>query len=455
MPKKDNKSPIFLNYKKDNWISSIIKHPELILPVTFFLLCLFGAIMLLLPVSTNSHVTFLDSLFTSVSAVCVTGLTVLDVGKVFNNFGQFILLFLIQTGGLGIMSISSIIFILLGKRMSLNQEKTVKNIFDADSQEEIRESLIMIFKYTFVIEFVGMIILTMAFLNTEHSILYAIKTGVFTSVSAFCNAGFFLKSTNLITYSNNPIILYTVSFLIILGGISPAIAILLPKWLQRKKLPPLALIVFNTTIVLLLVGTIVFLISENHGALAGMNIFDKINNAWFQSATTRTAGFNSVDLSGINTVTYILMIGLMIIGGSPGGTAGGIKTGVVGIFFLTSLNNILGKDNIIRNKNITYDTVQKGLTLVFIYMLILAISILTLLTTQSVSPTKLIFEATSALGTVGLSMGITNNLDEVGRVIIIVTMFLGRVAPATLLSYLNTLNCDPNISYPDSKISLT
>ncbi len=186
-----------------------------------------------------------------------------------------------------------------------------------------------------------------------------------------------------------------------------------------------------------------------------MTIADKINNAWFQSVTARTAGFNSVDLSNINMGTFLLMVGLMIAGGSPGSTAGGLKTTTVGIFFLTFWNTIRGKDNIIRNRAIRIDTIQKAVTLTAAYFFILGISILMLLTTQSANPLKLIFEAVSALGTVGLTMGATTALDGVGKIIIIATMFLGRVAPATLVCYLNTRITDSRIGYPDAKISLT
>ncbi|EKE03457.1 MAG: V-type sodium ATP synthase, subunit J [uncultured bacterium] len=454
MKKNKSNKNILLDLKNDNWFASITKYPERILPVTFFLLCLLGSILLALPFATTKGISFLDAIFTSVSAVCVTGLVVLDTGKDFTNLGQFIILLLIQAGGLGIMSFTSIIFILLGKRMSLSQEKTVRSIFDVESQEEIRKSLKLIFKFTFIAEFIGAFILVICFMQTENSFLYALKQGIFTSVSAFCNAGFFLKASSLMDYQSNPIILYTVSLLFILGGISPAISVLLPNIFKRKKLHPMAVLVLTTTLALLVFGTIFFYISEYNGVLSGMSIADKFNNAWFQSATPRTAGFNSIDFGEINVGTFLFIVFLMIIGGSPGGTAGGIKTGAIGILFLTFYNTIMGKSNIIYNRQITLVIIQKALSLALVYLLILFTVILTLFTTQSIPPTQLIFEATSALGTVGLSMGATSNLDEVGKVIVIITMFLGRVGPATFLFYINAKNTDSKISYPDAKISL-
>lgn len=197
------------------------------------------------------------------------------------------------------------------------------------------------------------------------------------------------------------------------------------------------------------------MISESKGILDGMTFFEKFGNAWFQSASARTAGFNSVDLSKINAGTYILMLFLMIAGGSPGGTAGGIKTTTLGVLFLTAYNTLRGRKNIIRNRRITPQTLHNAIGLVSVYFAVLIILILMLLTTQNIGAKELIFEAVSALGTVGLSMGITPELDGVGKIIIIAGMFLGRTMPATLICYLNGKNYQTKLVYPDAKISLT
>ena len=451
---KEKNNILFLN-KSKNQLDFLLKYPERILPVTFLLLCLLGGIILYLPFASPHGVSFIDAMFTAVSAVCVTGLSVVDFGDKFTFLGQFIVMLLIQAGGLGIMSISSIVFILLGKRMSLTHERTARYIFEAESKEDIKNSLVLIFKYTFLVELTGAIILTTAFSIIEHNIFTGLKYGIFSAVSAFCNAGFFFTNDNLVSYNHYPVIIYTISFLIILGGISPAICVTLVNLFRKKKLPPVSVIVLYTTLVLLFFGTLFFFISEYNGVLSGLSMWDKINNAWFQSVTARTAGFNSVDLSNINMGTFLLMNALMIAGGSPGSTAGGLKTTTIGVFFLVFWNTLKGENNIIRNRAIKFETVQKAITLIFIYLFILSLSILMLLTTQSTDPLKLIFEATSALGTVGLTMGATTTLDGVGKIIIIATMFLGRVAPATLLCYLNSKITDTRVSYPDAKISLT
>ena len=419
----------------DSFISNIydeiVKSPVRILPVTFLILCFLGGVLLFLPCC--GRMSFIDALFTSVSGVCVTGLSVQDISTELNIFGQFVLMLLIQGGGLGIMSISSIIFLLLGKKMSVTYEKNARSMFDAESRDEIKESLFLIFKYTFLLEFIGFIILSLRFSLQNKDILFGIKQGLFLAVSAFCNAGYALIPDNLIPYNSDPVILLTVSFLIIFGGIAPVMAITLPKYLKGEKLSPVVKIVFNTTIVLLVIGTAFILMSSFDGALAGMSFSDKLLNAFFQSVSARTAGFCSIDLSNISCGSYFTLIFLMIVGGSPGGTAGGIKTTTFAILVITAYNTFLGRKNITRNREISYETVYKAIALIFSYLFILIISCFLLLTTQMLSHSRLVFEAASAMGTVGLSMGVTPHLDTFGKIVIILTMFFGRVFPAMVI----------------------
>lgn len=441
----------------DSFISNIyeeaVKSPVRILPITFLFLCIIGGILLFLPISGT--MSFIDALFTAVSGVCVTGLSVSDIATQLTTFGQFILLILIQVGGLGIMTISSVIFLLLGKKMSVAYEKNARSMFDAESKEEIKEALYLIFKYTFLLEFIGFIILFLRFSYTQHDIIFGFKQGIFLTVSAFCNAGYALITDNLIPYNNDLFIILTVAFLIIFGGIAPVIAITLPKFLRREKLSPVITIVFNATIALLFLGTLIFLISEYNGVLSEMNFTDKIMNAFFNSVSARTAGFSTVDLSLIDCGGFLTLVFLMIIGGSPGGTAGGIKTTTFAILIITAVNMFLGKKNIVRNKEIPTETVYKAISLIFVYLLVLTISIILLITTQSVSHIKLAFEAVSAMGTVGLSMGATNGLDTFGKIVIITTMYIGRVMPAMIIYYLNSKITEFDLSYPKAKISLT
>ncbi len=437
----------------NNIYLEIVKSPVRILPVTFLFLCILGGILLFLPISGT--MSFIDALFTSVSGVCVTGLSVSDIATKLSTFGQFTLMLLIQIGGLGIMTISSVIFLLLGKKMSVTYEKNARSMFDAESKEEIKESLYLIFKYTFSLEFIGFMILFLRFSYLNHDFVFGFKQAIFLAVSAFCNAGYALISDNLIPYNSDPFIILTVAFLIIFGGIAPVMAITLPKFLKGERLSPVLTIVFYTTIILLAGGTLLFLISETNGVLSGMSFSDKLLNSFFHSVSARTAGFGSVDLSNISCGSYLTLVFLMIVGGSPGGTAGGIKTTTFAILIITCINIFSGKKNVVRNKEISYETVYKALGLTFVYLSVLTISIMLLVTTQSVSHSKLAFEAVSAMGTVGLSMGATTGLDTFGKIVIILTMFLGRVMPAMIIYYLNSKITEFDLSYPKAKISLT
>ena len=430
-----------------------IKSPVRILPITFFFLCVLGGFLLFLPIS--GKMSFIDALFTSVSGVCVTGLAVNDITTQLNTFGQFVLMLLIQAGGLGIMSISSIIFLVLGKKMSVTYEKNARSMFDAESKDEIKESLYLIFKYTFMLEFIGFIILFIRFSYLNHDLLFGFKQGIFLAVSAFCNAGFALNTNNLIPYNSDAIIILTVSLLIIFGGIAPVMAVALPRFFKGEKLSPVVTIVFITTIALLFLGTMFFFISEYQGILSDLSLPDKILNSFFNSVSARTAGFSSVDLSNISCGSYLTLIFLMIVGGSPGGTAGGIKTTTFAVLLITCFNLFAGKKNVIRNREITPEIIYKAISLIFVYLAVLALSVILLATTQILPHMKLAFEAVSAMGTVGLSMGITSQLDVFGKIVIIMTMFLGRVLPAMVIYYLNSRITEFDLNYPKAKISLT
>lgn len=436
-------------------VDTILTHPLQLLLTTFLLLCLSGTLLLRMPGAAENSISLLDAAFTAVSAVCVTGLVVLDTGKDFTPLGQFFILLLIQLGGLGIMSIASAAMYSLGKRISLNQESVMNSLTDTGSGGDLRHALLLILKYTFLMETTGAAILSLAFRLTGENWLRACGEGIFTAVSAFCNAGFSLRSGNLTVFQNSPLILYTVLFLIIAGGLPPAVAVFLPSWLRRKRVPLFAHLIFSVTGILLVGAFIGILVLEWNGVLGGLSLAGKINNAWFQSATLRTAGFNSVDLEPLQASTLLLMCFMMAAGGSPGGTAGGFKTMVLGILFLTFWNRIRNQDQVIcRDRRIPDSAVLQSVTILAAYSLLLALSIFMLLQTQFLPARKLIFEAFSALGTVGLSLNTTPHLDEIGRVIVILTMFAGRIGPVSLFMLLNGPPVSSKTHYPEMKIPL-
>jgi trk system potassium uptake protein TrkH len=420
------------------WWEPLITHPARLTLVAFFMLCALGTIFLILPAAAASDsIKLIDAAFTSVSAVCVTGLIVLDTPNDFSFMGQFFIIILIQLGGLGIMTVSSVTLYALGRRLSLKQERMMVTSFDP-GEYDLLSSLLQIVKFTGFMELTGAVVLTTLFYYEGFEFTVALWKGIFTAISAFCNAGFALQSDSLIQFQNNPLILHMVAILIVCGGIAPAVTMIIPKWLSGKIIPVSAKIALTTTLVLLVFGTFFILAFEWNGVLANMSLFDKVHNAWFQSATLRTAGFNSVAIENVVGPTFLIMICFMFIGGSPGGTAGGIKTTTFGVLMGTFWSSIIGnEDLIIQDRRITPATVYKAVTTVVAGISTLVLVVLMLEVTQSSLARDLIFEAASALGTVGLSTGATAKLDSIGKIIIMFAMFAGRVGPLTLLTILS------------------
>ena len=441
---------------EDHWWDVLINHPGRILFTTFFSLCMLGSLLLAIPASTEKGtIDLLDAVFTSVSAVCVTGLIVLDTPNDFNLIGQIFILLLIQLGGLGIMSITTVALHAIGRRLSLKHERLLASMTDTSHQDLIR-SLSTILKFTFFAEGLGVLFLTMSFYWTGDQFAQALWRGLFTAVSAFCNAGFALQSDSLIAYQANPLVLHIVAGLIVFGGMAPATSLVVPRWVIGKSIPIPARIALITSVVLLITGTFFVLVFEWNGVLTDLSIIDKIQNAWFQSVTLRTAGFNSVDFGNISSPTFLVMITFMFIGGSPGGTAGGVKTTTIGILTMTFWSNITSQNQIITQKRrIHSGTIYRAVTVVFSGAAIWFLVILMLEVTQEISSRDLIFEATSALGTVGLSTGATPLLDEIGKVIIIIAMFVGRIGPITLFMLLNDEKAVSDAKYPVERVSIT
>ncbi len=445
-----------LSKENEQWWEPFMNHPGRFTLITFFLLCTVGAFFLAMPLaSAERGISAIDAAFTSVSAVCVTGLIVLDTPNDFSFAGQAFILILIQLGGLGIMTISSVAFYALGRRISLKQEKMLSQTVDIE-QQTLAESLFQIVKLTVFLEAAGAIILTALFVSEGFTAADAIWKDIFTSISAFCNAGFALQSNSLIPFQHNPFIIHTVAFLIICGGIAPAVTLIIPRWLSGKMIPVAARLALVTTIALLVFGTIFFLVFEWNGSLSGMTLADKLHNAWFQSVTLRTAGFNSVALEQAFGPTFIMMICMMFIGGSPGGTAGGIKTSTLGVLLITFWSTITGNSEIsIQNRRVTSETVYKAITTLIAGLMLLLLIVVMLQTTQNILSRSLIFEAASALGTVGLTLGATSSLDSIGKVIIMLAMFAGRVGPLTLFTVLSSRQYGKRPELLEAKINLS
>ncbi|SOB57505.1 Potassium uptake protein, TrkH family [Pseudodesulfovibrio profundus] len=442
--------------REDHWWDVLVNHPGRILFTTFFILCTVGSLLLTVPASTeNGAIDLVDAIFTSVSAVCVTGLVVLDTPNDFTLVGQIFILLLIQLGGLGIMSITTVALQAMGRRLSLKHERLLASMTDTNHQDLIR-ALATILKFTLLAEGLGALSLTMLFYASGDQFSQALWRGLFTAVSAFCNAGFALQTDSLIPYQANPFVLHIVAGLIVFGGMAPATSLIVPKWVRGKPVPISARIALITTVALLIAGTFFVLAFEWNGVLGGLSIVDKIQNAWFQSVTLRTAGFNSVDIANISSPTLLIMIAFMFIGGSPGGTAGGVKTTTIGILAMTFWSNVTNQNQIItQNRRIHSGTIYRAVTVLVSGMAIWFVVVLMLQVTQEISSRDLIFEATSAIGTVGLSTGATPLLDEIGKVIIIIAMFAGRIGPITLFMLLNDDQAVSDTRHPVESVSIT
>lgn len=421
--------------------SLITDHPQRLLVGTFALMSVLGTLMLELPLAAADGVGIgvADALFTAVSAVCVTGLAVLDTATDFSTTGQFMILVLIQIGGLGIMTFSTVILRALGRRVSLRHEGAVARILSHRDRGGVVAVARKIILLTVISEGLGALALSFGFWAAGDAPLQAAWRGLFTAISAFCNAGFAIQSTSLIPYQHSPWILHTVALLIIIGGLAPIAALVLPDHNSSgpRRFSLHTKLVVTMTGVLLFAGMLFFAAFEWDGALAGLPLSDRLHNAWFQSVTLRTAGFNSVDLNGVQPHSLMMMLVWMLIGGAPGGTAGGIKVTTVAVIGLVVMNSIRGRWGAQAfGRRLSPPTIYKSLVISVVAGAAIFLAAICLLLTQSTPASVAIFEVVSALGTVGLSIGGTAALDGVGRAVIIVCMFVGRVGALSILMLL-------------------
>lgn len=430
-----------------------------ILVLGFILVILTGAILLTLPISTASGegTNFLDALFTSTSAVCVTGLVVVDTGSYWNMFGQTVIMILIEIGGLGFMSFTTLIAIVLGKKITLRERLILQDAMNTFNIQGLVKMVKYVLVFTVSVQFFGALLLSTQFVpkfGAAKGIFYSI----FHSISAFCNAGFdvFGKSNSLMSYNTNLVVIMVISILIIIGGLGFTVwsELYNSKSLRRVSLHSKMVILMTT--VLVLGGTVLMFLFEhnNTNTIANMSFIDKVMNSFFASVTPRTAGFNSISTDGMTTAGQFLTIILMFIGGSPGSTAGGIKTTTIGILIVTVICVIRGReDSEVFKKRFSKDLVYKAFTLLFIGVgLVIVVTMLLSYTEKGVSFISLFYETVSALGTAGLSLGLTSELSSIGKILIIFMMYLGRVGPLTVVLSITRKKTNSGVKYPEGKI---
>jgi trk system potassium uptake protein TrkH len=455
------------------FIQSLEKNPAKLLIFTFASLITVGTLLLTLPRATveNEPVAVEDALFTATSATCVTGLIVLntnsdenaDKAKLsFSFFGQIVILLLIQLGGLGIMTFSTSAILIFGGKLSLRGQKIMQEIIDENSSSSMRAILKNNFILTFIIELAGALILSIKFYDFLGDLPEAIYYGIFHSIAAYCNAGFSLFSNNLMYFKGDVVINLTICLLIIFGGLGPMVvaSYFSPKIFNFgfkkyiKRLDVHTKVVTISTLILILSGAVLFFIFDYNYTLSGLSFDEKILVSLFQSVTPRTAGFNTVDMALISRETAVILCVLMFIGGSPGGTAGGIKTSTLAIILLYLKAITRGRSEVeIYGRTIPKDTVLKAFIITVISGIIcMAIFFFLLVTESNVRDLELLFETLSAFGTVGLSMGVTFKLSTVGKLLITILMFIGRCGPLTIAMAMIERKSLVDIKYPEGKI---
>ena len=398
---------------------------------------LLGALLLMLPISSAERVItpFNEALFTSTSAVCVTGLVVKDTGSYWSSFGQAVIITLIQIGGLGVVTIAASFSMLAGRRISLMQRSTMQDAISAPKVGGIVKLTKFIITGTFIIEAVGAISMMPVFCKNFGA--KGIWMSVFHSVSAFCNAGFDILGTegnqfcSLTSYTSNPVINITVMLLIVIGGIG------FLTWddicnnkIKIKKYSMQSKIILLTSLILILLPAIYFFVFD----YSDYSIGNRLLASLFQSVTTRTAGFNTTDLTKLTRPSQAIMIFLMLVGGSPGSTAGGLKTTTMAVLILNAFACFKRKENVCAfGRRIDDSVIKNAATIVMMYITLFFIGGVSICTIEKLPLVASLFETASAIGTVGLTLGITPKLSLASQLILIVLMYLGRVGSLTLI----------------------
>ncbi|MDD4202965.1 MAG: TrkH family potassium uptake protein [Candidatus Omnitrophica bacterium] len=435
--------------------------------LSFFLVILIGAVLLKLPLSVNEHyhLSFTDSLFTATSATCVTGLIVKDTAAFFSPFGKAVIFILMQIGGLGIMTFSLFFAIVLGRKLTISTNVVIQRALDQHGVAGLHKLIKYILILTFGVEIIGALLLFVYWTITQNwSFWETLTTSVFHSVSAFCNAGFSLFSNNLSDFRADTYVNAVFMVLIVIGGLGFTVLLDMSKLFSKrnsdKSLSLQTKLVLLTSFSLIFFGMIFIFFSERTHALLGMSLKEGVLASLFQSITARTAGFNTIDVGHLKPSTTCIMIFLMFIGASPGSTGGGIKTCTAAILIVTLVNMIKNKDRVsVFKKTIPHRIVRRAIVVGALSFLWIFLATFLLIFTEQdrLGITHRVFmdtlfEVVSAFGTVGLSTGITSGLSFLGKMIIMITMFVGRVGPLTIALSVAFKEDTSKVRYPEERV---
>lgn len=429
---------------------------------------LIGAFLLALPISSRTHTVtpFADSLFTATTSICVTGLTTVNTMEHWSLFGQIVILILIQFGGLGVVTFTTTIFLILGRRITLSERLVIQDAYNLDTLKGLVKLTIRIMKGTFLVEGIGALLYCIRLIPQYGA--SGIWKSVFLSVSAFCNAGMDIMTLDSLTsYRGDVLMNMTTMLLIIIGGIGFPVwwnTVEVIKAIGRKEIKPgrfwmrvtlHSKLVITTTLVLILGGAILIFALEyrNPATIGELPMKEKVLAALFQSVTTRTAGFFTIPQDELTPAGAFLSLILMFIGGSPSGTAGGVKTVTVVMLLLSALSIAKGRNDVeVFDRRISEKYVRKGLAVVLFSLSALFLSAMALSIAEQADFLDTLYECTSAIATVGLSRNMTPGLSTAGKYIIMITMYLGRVGPITMALAFNAKRLRGTRTLPDGKI---
>jgi trk system potassium uptake protein TrkH len=438
--------------------------PTRIFVLSFAAVILTGGILLWFPFSaTKGNLRFVNALFTSTSAVCVTGLVVIDVGKDLSILGQVITIFLFQIGGLGIITFSTVFFVLMGRGISFKGREIVQSTFLHTPRRDFIVIAKSVLWFTFIIESLGTLFLFIRF-SQDFPAGTALYHAIYNAISAFNNCGYSLFSDNLMGYQGDLIVNLTVMGLIVHGGIGFIVQYEVLSRLRglQKKLSIHAKIVLITTTILILSGSFLFYVFERNHIIKDIPILNKVLASFFQSVTPRTAGFNTVDIGALTNATILLMLILMFIGASPGSTGGGVKTTSAALLVMLMWSRLKGNLDVSPfNRTIPREIVSRSISIIFASAFSIAIitSVLLIAGGGKLPPTEsrhffveYLFDTVSAFGTVGLSMGITPKLNDIQKYALILMMFAGRVGPLTLAFSLSRSAFGKGLTYAEEGV---
>lgn len=443
--------------------------PARIIPASFLMAILFGTFLLMLPVSSANGESqgLITSLFTATTSVCVTGLVVVDTYAAWSIFGKIVILILIQLGGLGIISFTSMMMLILRKRFSIEDRQLLVDAMNFDTGNGLLGFLVRIFRWTFIVEGIGACFYLIEFIP-RFGVGKGIWISVFTAISAFCNAGMdIIGPDSLISYNSDPGVLIITMTLIVLGGLGYVVWFdvtdVLKEGIRNRFSPRKIIHRFSThtklvlllTLLLIALGAAIVFPAEyyNTATMADMSLGDKILNSIFQSVTFRTAGFASVPQSGLSPCSVLIGYFLMFVGGSPIGTAGGVKTITMFVILLNVVAFVRQRrESVVFKRKISANLVRKATAIVFVSMMTVIVSTLLVLATNDTNIEDALFETFSAVATVGLSRGLTPELTGLGKLIIIMAMYLGRIGPISLaIFFASQKTTKNNLNYAHGK----